>query len=117
MRTVTGRALHLNAQLGFFACLVPTPVDLMEDTFLELRNNEEHVTSIVWEEEDSFSKTVGTGIVEFQKHSKALSEGNTMFQGKDVSFLYTSMGFQMDLTKQMCKKPGLTWIRTALAPI
>ena len=44
-----------------------TLVELMGDTFPELREKEEFVTRIVREEEESFSKTVDKGIVEFKK--------------------------------------------------
>eukprot|EP00579_Thalassiosira_antarctica_P008623 CAMPEP_0201884988 /NCGR_PEP_ID=MMETSP0902-20130614/17659_1 /ASSEMBLY_ACC=CAM_ASM_000551 /TAXON_ID=420261 /ORGANISM="Thalassiosira antarctica, Strain CCMP982" /LENGTH=970 /DNA_ID=CAMNT_0048414011 /DNA_START=17 /DNA_END=2929 /DNA_ORIENTATION=+ len=112
LRRVLRRAVrygrqNLNAELGFFAKLVRTLVELMGDTFPELREKEEYVTSIIREEEESFSKTVDKGIVEFKKRCDALGD-KKVFSGKDAHFLYTSMGFPVDLTELMCEERGLT---------
>ena len=112
LRRVLRRAVrygrqNLNAELGFFAQLVRTLVELMGDVFPELREKEEYVTSIIREEEESFSKTVDKGIVEFTKKCDALGDV-TVFPGDDAHFLYTSMGFPVDLTELMCEERGLT---------
>lgn len=113
LRRVLRRAVrygrqNLNAELGFFAKLVNTLVELMGDTFPELREKEEYVTSIVREEEESFSKTVDKGIVEFKKRCDALGPDNKVFSGVDAHFFYTSMGFPVDLTELMCEERGLS---------
>lgn len=113
LRRVLRRAVrygrqNLNAELGFFSKLVNTLVELMGDTFPELREKEEYVTSIVREEEESFSKTVDKGIVEFKKRCDALGPDNKVFSGVDAHFLYDSMGFPVDLTELMCEERGLT---------
>jgi alanyl-tRNA synthetase len=112
LRRVLRRAVrygrqNLNAELGFFAQLVRTLVELMGDTFPELREKEEYVTSIIREEEESFSKTVDKGIVEFKKRCDAMGDGK-VFSGDDAHFLYTSMGFPVDLTELMCEERGLS---------
>ena len=113
LRRVLRRAVrygrqNLNAELGFFAKLVNTLVELMGDTFPEIREKQEYVTSIIREEEESFSKTVDKGIVEFKKLCDALGPDNKVFSGEDAHFLYTSMGFPVDLTELMCEERGLT---------
>ena len=113
LRRVLRRAVrygrqNLNAELGFFAKLVRTLVELMGDTFPELREREEFVTGIIREEEESFSKTVDKGIVMFTKRCDALGPDDKVFSGKDAHFLYTSMGFPVDLTQLMCEERGLT---------
>ena len=113
LRRVLRRAVrygrqNLNAELGFFAKLVNTPVELMGDTFPELREKEEYVTSIVREREESISKTVDKGIVEFKKRCDALGPDNKVFSGVDAHFFYTSMGFPVDLTELMCEERGLS---------
>jgi alanyl-tRNA synthetase len=112
LRRVLRRAVrygrqNLNAELGFFAQLVNTLVELMGDTFPELREKEEYVTSIIREEEESFSRTVDRGIVEFKKRCDAMGD-NKVFSADDAHFLYTSMGFPADLTELMCEERGLT---------
>ncbi|KAL3791895.1 hypothetical protein HJC23_010755 [Cyclotella cryptica] len=112
LRRVLRRAVrygrqNLNAELGFFAQLVRTLVELMGDTFPELREKEEYVTSIIREEEESFSKTVDKGIVEFKKRCEAMGDAK-VFSADDAHFLYTSMGFPVDLTELMCEERGLS---------
>ena len=111
LRRVLRRAVrygrqNLGAELGFFATLVRTLVELMGDTFPELREKEDYVTAIIREEEESFSKTVDKGIVEFNKRCDALGDKKD-FPPDDAFFLYTSMGFPSDLTELMCEERGL----------
>jgi len=112
LRRVLRRAVrygrqNLNAELGFFAKLVRTFVELMGDTFTELREKEEYITMIIRKEEEDFSRTVDRGIVEFKKRCDALGS-DKVFSGSDAHFLYSSMGFPVDLTELMCEERGLT---------
>lgn len=109
LRRVLRRAVrygrqNLGAELGFFAKLVRTLVELMGDTFPELREKEDLITSVIREEEESFSKTVDKGIIEFKKRCEGCTD---LFSGEDAHFLYTSMGFPVDLTELMCEERGL----------
>ena len=111
LRRVLRRAVrygrqNLNAELGFFAKLVRTLVELMGDTFPELREKEEYITSVIREEEESFSKTVDKGIVEFKKMCDALGDQKT-FPGADAFTLFAERGFPVDLTELMCEERGL----------
>ena len=92
LRRVLRRAVrygrqNLNAELGFFANLVHTLVEHMGDTFPELREREEFVTSIIREEEESFSKTIDKGIVMFKKRCEALGPTNTVFSGNQKTII------------------------------
>lgn len=113
LRRVLRRAVrygrqNLNAELGFFAKLVRTLVELMGDTFEELREKEEYITMVIRKEEEDFSRTVDRGIVEFKKRCDALGPDGKVFSGDDAHFLYSSMGFPVDLTELMCEERGLT---------
>eukprot|EP00567_Pseudictyota_dubia_P001617 CAMPEP_0197467072 /NCGR_PEP_ID=MMETSP1175-20131217/65377_1 /TAXON_ID=1003142 /ORGANISM="Triceratium dubium, Strain CCMP147" /LENGTH=1022 /DNA_ID=CAMNT_0043003133 /DNA_START=78 /DNA_END=3146 /DNA_ORIENTATION=- len=112
LRRVLRRAVrygrqNLGADLGFFSRLVPTLVDLMGETFPELKEHRGRVTAIIQDEEESFSRTLDKGLLKF----KELAEGagpDKVFQGADAHFLYTSMGFPVDLTELMAEELGLT---------
>jgi alanyl-tRNA synthetase len=78
----------------------------MGEGFPELREKEDLFTSIIREEEESFSKTIDRGLLEFKKRCDALGDGK-VFSGLDAHFLYTSMGFPVDLTELMCEERGL----------
>ena len=111
LRRVLRRAVrygrqNLGADLGFFATLVPKLVELMGDTFPELRKNQAHVTAVVKDEEESFSKTLDKGLIRF-KDMAAKCGDDKVFSGVDAHFLYTSMGFPVDLTELMAEELGL----------
>mmetsp|Transcript_3070 Transcript_3070/g.8679 ORF Transcript_3070/g.8679 Transcript_3070/m.8679 type:complete len:969 (-) Transcript_3070:118-3024(-) len=112
LRRVLRRAVrfgrqNLGAELGFFAKLVPTFVNLMGKTFPELIEKQDHVTAIIRDEEDSFNRTLDKGLVEFQKRAEGLKKGG-VFPGADAFFLYATMGFPVDLTELMAEEKGLT---------
>ena len=111
LRRVLRRAVrygrqNLGADLGFFATLVPKLVELMGDTFPELRKNQAHVTAVIKDEEESFSKTLDKGLIRF-KDMAAKCGDDKVFSGVDAHFLYTSMGFPVDLTELMAEELGL----------
>eukprot|EP00587_Corethron_hystrix_P001091 CAMPEP_0113306346 /NCGR_PEP_ID=MMETSP0010_2-20120614/5630_1 /TAXON_ID=216773 ORGANISM="Corethron hystrix, Strain 308" /NCGR_SAMPLE_ID=MMETSP0010_2 /ASSEMBLY_ACC=CAM_ASM_000155 /LENGTH=968 /DNA_ID=CAMNT_0000160987 /DNA_START=69 /DNA_END=2972 /DNA_ORIENTATION=+ /assembly_acc=CAM_ASM_000155 len=97
---------NLGADLGFFANLVPIVIKIMGDAFPELVKRQDFVTKIIKEEEESFSKTLDKGLIKFQEMADA---GNPkIFSGTDAHFLYTSMGFPVDLTELMAEERGMT---------
>jgi len=51
---------------------------------------------------------VDKGIVEFNKRCEALGDDTKVFPGDEAHFLFTSMGFPVDLTELMCEERGLT---------
>lgn len=112
LRRVLRRAVrygrqNLGAELGFFAQLVPTLVNLMGDVFPELRDKEEHVTAIIIDEEQSFSRTLDKGLQKFNELSETVGD-DKIFSGADAHFLYTTMGFPVDLTELMAEEKGMT---------
>jgi alanyl-tRNA synthetase len=117
LRRVLRRAVrygrqNLGAELGFFAKLVPKLVELMGDTFPELRKNQAQVTAVIKDEEESFSKTLDKGLIKFKDMASECGD-DKVFSGVDAHFLYTSMGFPVDLTELMAEELGLTLDRDA----
>lgn len=111
LRRVLRRAVrygrqNLGADLGFFSKLVPKLVEVMGDTFPEIREKQDYIISIVRDEEESFSRTLDKGLQKF-KDLAAASEGK-VFSGKDAHYLYTTMGFPIDLTELMAEELGMT---------
>ena len=112
LRRVLRRAVrygrqNLGAELGFFAKLVPTCVQVMGTMFPELKERELYVTSIIQEEEESFSRTLDKGLLKFHELVQKVGS-DKVFSGEDAHFLYTSMGFPVDLTELMAEEKGLT---------
>lgn len=97
----------LNAKPGFFASLVPTVVELLGDTFPELKKDPETTQEIINDEEAQFLKTLSRGRVLFQKAVKQLGENEKEFPGDIAWRLYDTYGFPIDLTQLMAEEYGL----------
>mmetsp|Transcript_10400 Transcript_10400/g.15667 ORF Transcript_10400/g.15667 Transcript_10400/m.15667 type:complete len:988 (-) Transcript_10400:119-3082(-) len=112
LRRVLRRAVrygrqNLGADLGFFSKLVPIFVKLMGGTFPELIKHEAHITAIIKDEEESFSTTIDKGLVKFKQFAEKVGD-DKVFSGEDAHFLYTSMGFPVDLTELMAEEMDMT---------
>jgi len=112
LRRVLRRAVrygrqNLGADLGFFSKLVPTVVRIMGNTFPEIIENEAMVTAVIKDEEESFSRTLDKGLLKFKTMAETIGK-DKVFSGEDAHFLYTSMGFPVDLTELMAEELGLT---------
>lgn len=102
---------NLGAELGFFSKLIPTLGDLMGGVFPELLTKQAHITFVINEEEDSFSQTLDRGLSKFKELAENSKDG--VFSGEDAHFLYTSMGFPVDLTELMAEEISLKLDREA----
>ena len=112
LRRVLRRAVrygrqNLGAELGFFAKLVPKCVEVMGTMFPELKEKQDFVTSVIMDEEESFSRTLDKGLKKFMELAEKVGP-DKVFSGEDAHFLYTSMGFPVDLTELMAEEKGLT---------
>ena len=112
LRRVLRRAVrygrqNLGAELGFFSKLVPVLVDLMSDTFPELKTQQAYITAIIKDEEESFSRTLDKGLQRFKDLASKVGD-DKVFSGEDAHFLYTSMGFPVDLTVLMAEEIDMT---------
>lgn len=111
LRRVLRRAVrygrqNLGAELGFFAQLVPTVVELLGEVFPELREKQDLVTAIIRDEEESFSRTLDKGLLKFKELAEKVGDSR-IFPADDAHFLYTTMGFPIDLTELMAEEQGL----------
>ncbi|GMI31542.1 hypothetical protein TeGR_g9987 [Tetraparma gracilis] len=111
LRRVLRRAVrygrqNLGAELGFFSKLVPTLVDHMGEAFPEIVAKKDFVIQIIEEEEASFNRTIDIGVKEFEARCDKLPAG-AKFSGADAHFLFTTMGFPVDLTVLMCEEKGI----------
>jgi alanyl-tRNA synthetase len=112
LRRVLRRAVrygrqNLGAELGFFSTIVPKLVEVMGGTFPELIQKQDYVTAIIRDEEESFSRTLDKGLERFNELA-AKVDAKKVFSGFDAHFLYTTMGFPIDLTQLMAEEQGMT---------
>ncbi|GAB4383259.1 MAG: alanine--tRNA ligase [Phycisphaerales bacterium] len=110
LRRILRRAVRygrqkLGARTGFLAQLVQPVVETMGEAFPELRRNPQHVADVIFEEEESFGRTLDRGIGLFEEIA-----GQTCgkISGRDAFRLYDTFGFPLDLTQLMASERGLS---------
>ncbi|XP_069688012.1 alanine--tRNA ligase, cytoplasmic [Periplaneta americana] len=96
----------LNAKPGFFASLVNTVVEILGDTFPEVKKDPLSVMDIINEEEAQFLKTLSRGRNLLNRTILKLGDSKTV--PGDVAWrLYDTYGFPVDLTQLMSEEKGL----------
>lgn len=99
-RAVRYAYTYLNVREPFMVKLVPALVDQMGDQFSELRAQKSLIEKVMFEEENSFLKTLETGISLLDK----LMVKSKVISGKDAFVLYDTYGFPIDLTELIARE-------------
>ncbi len=112
LRRILRRAVRfgrqtLGAKPGFFSKLVPVVVEHMSEAFPELKRDPQRIIDLIYEEEESFGKTLDRGITLFGEAADAAGSGGRI-SGEDAFKLYDTYGFPVDLTMQMAEERGLS---------
>jgi len=109
LRRIIRRAVRhgnmLGAQQSFFYKLVQPLIDVMGSAGDELRQQQQHVESVLKAEEEQFAKTLERGLALLDEELAAL-QGDTL-QGEIVFRLYDTFGFPADLTADVCRERDL----------
>lgn len=107
-RAVRHAYTFLNQSEAFIYKLVPVLVDTMGNSYPELRTQQSLIEKVIQEEEQSFLKTLETGIrLLDQLAEKAISNKQSSISGKDVFTLYDTYGFPLDLTQLILREKNL----------
>ena len=121
-RAVRYAYTFLGQKDGFLFRLVPTLVAEMGDAFPELKAQQELITKVIKEEEDSFLRTLDKGI---QMLDKAMADikaatpvttpdgspsgsSGLVLDGVQAFRLFDTYGFPLDLTELICRENGFT---------
>ncbi len=101
-----GRLLDLHEP--FIYKLTATLVDIMGNSFPEIKQQAEHVALVIKSEEESFGETLDRGIELFEKVAeKVKTSGRTVIPGVEVFKLYDTYGFPVDMTEVMAREVNL----------
>jgi len=98
---------YLNAKEAFIYKLIDTLADQMGEAFPELLKQKELVTRVIQEEENSFLRTLETGLNRLEQICLEHKEGP--IAGALVFELYDTFGFPPDLTALILKERGLSF--------
>lgn len=112
LRRILRRAARHGRLLGasepFIYKLVPALVEQMGDAYPEIREKQGHVEKVIRAEEESFGRTLETGLVKFEEIAKRTrTTGSKVVDGMDAFTLYDTYGFPFDLTEIMAAEHGL----------
>lgn len=113
LRRILRRAVRygtekLNAKPGFFATLVNTVVEILGDTFPEVRKDPQGIMDVINEEEEQFLKTLSRGRNLLNRTISKLLEGSKTLPGDVAWRLYDTYGFPVDLTQLMAEEKQLS---------
>jgi alanyl-tRNA synthetase len=108
-RAVRYAYTFLGQKESFLYKLVPTLVAEMGDAFPELKAQQQLISKVMKEEEDSFLRTLDKGIGMLNDAmSKLKAEGKTELDGEQAFRLFDTYGFPLDLTELICRENGFT---------
>jgi alanyl-tRNA synthetase len=95
----------MNIDKPFIYELVKTLVGQLGMFFPELEKQQLLIEKVIFEEEQSFLRTLETGIQKFEDFISKHADSRTL-DGKFVFELYDTYGFPVDLTELMCREKG-----------
>ena len=122
-RAVRYAYTFLGQKEGFLYRLVPTLVEEMGDAFPELKAQQQLITKVIKEEEESFLRTLDKGIALLDKAMAEIkattpdaspattpdaSPSGLILDGVQAFRLFDTYGFPLDLTELICRENGFT---------
>ena len=99
----------LGRREAFMYSLLPVLIETMGDAYPELIAGRGLIAKVMREEEESFLRTLETGIRLLDKQiEEAKKAGKTVLDGHDAFVLYDTYGFPLDLTALILTEQGLS---------
>ena len=108
-RAVRYAYTFLGQKQAFMYKLVPVLIENMGGAYPELKAQQALIEKVMKEEEESFLRTLETGIRLLEKAmNETKAAGKTEISGVDAFTLYDTFGFPFDLTELILRENGLT---------
>jgi alanyl-tRNA synthetase len=99
----------LNQHKAFMYKLIPALIDTMGDAYPELIQQKTLIEKVIKEEEESFLRTLETGIKLLDKQIiETKAKNSTVLDGVDAFTLYDTYGFPLDLTELILRENNMT---------
>ena len=107
-RAVRYAYTFLGQKQAFLYRLVDTLIESMGEAYPELTTQADLIKKVIKEEEESFLRTLETGIKRLEKViDDTKKAGKTTISGNEAFILYDTYGFPLDLTELILKENGL----------
>lgn len=107
-RAVRYAYTFLGQKGAFIYKLLPVLIETMGDAYPELIAQKELIEKVIKEEEDSFLRTLETGIHLLEKKmEETKATGRKTLSGVDAFTLYDTYGFPLDLTELILRENGM----------
>ena len=108
-RAVRYAYTFLGQKEAFLYKLLPALIDNMGDAYPELGQQKTLIEKVIIEEEESFLRTLETGIKLLDKvMADTKAAGSTEISGVNAFTLYDTYGFPLDLTELILRENGMT---------
>ncbi len=108
-RAVRYAYTFLDQRSAFMFKLIPILVQEMGQTYPELPAQQELISRVMKEEEDSFLRTLEKGIQMLNSDMEKLrAQGTSLLDGVSAFRLFDTYGFPLDLTELICRENGFT---------
>ncbi len=99
----------LGQKHAFMYKLIPTLIESMGEAYPELIAQQSLIEKVIKEEEESFLRTLETGIRLLDKTmADTKAAGKSEISGKDAFTLYDTFGFPLDLTELILRENDMT---------
>ena len=113
LRRILRRAVRHGRLLGikdtFLHRVTGKVIDLMGDTYPELRDGASYIQKIIVNEEERFSETLDNGLKLLSEEIERLGESGEKVISGEVAFkLYDTFGFPLDLVQDVGRENDLT---------
>ncbi len=108
-RAVRYAYTFLGQKQAFLYALLPVLIREMGSTYPELEGQRELIGKVMKEEEESFLRTLETGIRLLDGViAEAKAAGSSVVNGEKAFTLFDTYGFPLDLTELICRENGMT---------
>jgi alanyl-tRNA synthetase len=107
LRRLIRRAVRYGKELkmkNFTLELVKPILDIYQESYPELKKNENFIREELKKEEEKFEVSLEKGLKEFEKMAK-----NKKLSGEEAFLLYQSYGFPIEIIKEECKKKKVSF--------
>jgi alanyl-tRNA synthetase len=98
---------HLELERPFLCELSGTVASVLGGAFPELVSRKAHVAELLRQEEESFGRTLGRGLVHFEELLARIPRKDKTLPGGEAFDLYATYGFPRDLVELMARERGL----------